>query len=100
MFAFEVFTVICFFNCLASVTFDELTLRTKKALLSSVNLNCQCIFVYITIICKTKTENKRKINKHLAENKVKKFSGPLPFRPQKNYILNRTPYARTLHAFI
>ena len=58
------------------------------------------IFVYITIICKTKTENKRKINKHLAVNKVKKFSGPLPFRPQKNYILNRTPYARTLHAFI
>ena len=41
-----------------------------------------------------KTENKRKINKHLAVNKVKNFSGPLPFRPQKNYILNRTPYAR------
>ena len=47
-----------------------------------------------------KTENKRKINKHLAVNKVKNFSDPLPFRPQKNYILNRKPYARTLHAFI
>ena len=58
------------------------------------------VLVYITIICKTKTENKRKINKHLAVNKVKKFSGPPPFRPQKNYILNRKPYARTLHAFI
>ena len=58
------------------------------------------VLVYITVICKTKTENKRKINKHLAVNKVKNFSDPLPFRPQKNYILNRKPYARTLHAFI